>query len=58
VDYKPELIPVPDVDRAGFRLEADGPAGEGGADRTGDPPGSACSVGFGTGHPGSSLAMS
>jgi len=59
VDFKLELvlIPVSDVDRArdfytqtlGFTLEVDGPAGEGARIVQVTPPGSACSIGFGTG---------
>jgi hypothetical protein len=51
VGYKLELvlIPVSDADRAGFRLEVDGPAGEGARIVRVTPPGSACPVGFGTG---------
>jgi len=59
VDFKLELviIPVSDVDRAkafytqklGFRLEVDGTANEGGRIVQVTPPGSACSIGFGSG---------
>jgi catechol 2,3-dioxygenase-like lactoylglutathione lyase family enzyme len=59
MDYKLELviIPVSDVDRAkafytetaGFRLEVDGSAGEGARIVQVTPPGSACSIGFGSG---------
>jgi catechol 2,3-dioxygenase-like lactoylglutathione lyase family enzyme len=59
VDFKLELvvIPVSDVDRAkefysqtvGFRLEVDGMASEGGRIVQVTPPGSACSIGFGSG---------
>jgi catechol 2,3-dioxygenase-like lactoylglutathione lyase family enzyme len=59
VDYTLELviIPVSDVDRAkdfytkaaGFKLEVDGQANEGGRIVQVTPPGSACSIGFGNG---------
>jgi catechol 2,3-dioxygenase-like lactoylglutathione lyase family enzyme len=59
VDFKLELvvIPVSDVDRAkefytqivGFTLEVDGSAGEGARIVQVTPPGSACSIGFGSG---------
>jgi len=59
VDFKLELviIPVSDVDRAkvfyteklGFKLEVDGRANEGGRIVQVTPPGSACSIGFGSG---------
>jgi catechol 2,3-dioxygenase-like lactoylglutathione lyase family enzyme len=59
MDFKLELvvIPVSDVDRAkefytqtaGFALEVDGSAGEGARIVQVTPPGSACSVGFGSG---------
>lgn len=59
VDYALELviIPVSDVDRAkafytekaGFKLEVDGQANKGGRIVQVTPPGSACSVGFGSG---------
>ncbi len=59
MDYKLELvlIPVSGLDRArdfytqaaGVTLEVDGPAGEGARIVQVTPPGSACSVGFGTG---------
>lgn len=59
VDFKLELvmIPVSDVDRAkdfytqtvGFTLEVDGQATEGGRIVQVTPPGSACSIGFGSG---------
>ena len=59
MDYKLELvlIPVSDVDRAkdfyvekmGFALEVDTPIGEGMRVVQVTPPGSACSIGFGTG---------
>ena len=60
MDYKLELvlIPVSNVDRArdfyiqaaGFTVELDGPAGEEARIVQVTPPGSACPVGFGTGH--------
>jgi catechol 2,3-dioxygenase-like lactoylglutathione lyase family enzyme len=59
VDFKLELviIPVTDVDRAkdfytqtvGFKLEVDGQANKGGRIVQVTPPGSACSIGFGSG---------
>jgi catechol 2,3-dioxygenase-like lactoylglutathione lyase family enzyme len=59
LDFKLELIviPVSDVDRAkdfytqtaGFKLEVDGVANEGGRIVQVTPPGSACSIGFGSG---------
>lgn len=59
VDLKLELvmIPVSDVDRAkdfytqavGFKLEVDGQANKGGRIVQVTPPGSACSIGFGSG---------
>jgi hypothetical protein len=59
VDFALELviIPVSDVDRAkdfytqtlGFKLEVDGQANRGGRIVQVTPPGSACSIGFGTG---------
>jgi catechol 2,3-dioxygenase-like lactoylglutathione lyase family enzyme len=59
MDFKLELvlIPVSDVDRAkafytkeaGFKLEVDGLNGNGGRIVQVTPPGSACSIGFGTG---------
>jgi catechol 2,3-dioxygenase-like lactoylglutathione lyase family enzyme len=59
VDYKLELviIPVTDVDRAkefytqaaGFTLEVDGQANKGGRIVQVTPPGSGCSIGFGSG---------
>jgi catechol 2,3-dioxygenase-like lactoylglutathione lyase family enzyme len=59
VDFKLELIviPVSDVDRAkafytqsaGFKLEVDGRANEGGRIVQVTPPGSSCSIGFGSG---------
>jgi catechol 2,3-dioxygenase-like lactoylglutathione lyase family enzyme len=59
VEYKLELvmIPVSDVDRAkefytqavGFKLEVDGQANKGGRIVQVTPPGSACSIGFGSG---------
>jgi catechol 2,3-dioxygenase-like lactoylglutathione lyase family enzyme len=59
VDFKLELImiPVSDVDRAkafytqtaGFKLEVDGRANEGGRIVQVTAPGSACSIGFGSG---------
>ena len=59
MDFKLELviIPVSDVDRAkafythklGFRLEVDGAANEGARIVQVTPPGSACSIGFGSG---------
>lgn len=58
VDYRLELviIPVSDVDRAkdfytrvaGFKLEVDGQANKGGRIVQVTPPGSACSIGFGS----------
>jgi catechol 2,3-dioxygenase-like lactoylglutathione lyase family enzyme len=62
VDFKLALvlIPVPDVDRAkafyteiaGFELLVDGSAGDGARIVQVTPPGSACSVGFGSGLAG------
>ena len=59
MDFKLELviIPVADVDRAkdfyarklGFKLEVDGQANKGGRIVQVTPPGSACSIGFGSG---------
>lgn len=59
MDFKLELvvIPVSDVDRAkrfytqtlGFKLEVDGQATKGGRIVQVTPPGSACSIGFGSG---------
>ena len=59
MDYKLELviIPVSDVERAkafyteklGFKLEVDGTANKGGRIVQVTPPGSACSIGFGSG---------
>jgi catechol 2,3-dioxygenase-like lactoylglutathione lyase family enzyme len=59
MEFKLELviIPVSDVDRAktfyteklGFKLEVDGRANEGGRIVQVTPPGSACSIGFGSG---------
>lgn len=59
MDFKLELviIPVADVDRAkefyteklGFKLEVDGRANRGGRIVQVTPPGSACSIGFGSG---------
>ena len=59
MEFKLELvvIPVSDVDRAkdfytqtvGFKLEVDGMANEGGRIVQVTPPGSACSIGFGSG---------
>ena len=59
MDFKLELvvIPVSDVDRAkafyteqaGFKLEVDGRANEGGRIVQVTPPGSACAIGFGSG---------
>lgn len=58
MDFKLELVmlPVSDVDRAkdfyvnklGFKLEVDGGANEGARNVQVTPPGSACSVGFGS----------
>jgi catechol 2,3-dioxygenase-like lactoylglutathione lyase family enzyme len=71
MDYKLELvlIPVSDVDRAksfyleqaGFELIVDTPIGEGMRVVQVNPPGSACSIGFGTGitsaSPGSAQGL-